>query len=311
MPDDPDWPTFTVPEGSGIPAGDGSPADAGATPPAPAPVGTAPVTPPDGTTPPAATGTPPPEPMLPKYRYDELAERHKQTQSQLERVTTLLQALVPLAKAPAAPQAPAAPVDPKRQALIDELHGLIPFWDDATSLLAKKQQIEETIERLERIEARLADEQKQRDTEGAANLAKWDLYAKETVAAIHAAVAPYFLPAGKTLADLPEFKKQTITDLFVRWISADEQRATRYDRGDATLREDFVKFFQAEMVDPFKRDSAAALAARARKTATLPVGGQTSSTLGTPPPKPSVDEDEDAIYRRAWVHTQDQLKSGV
>lgn len=297
---EPEWPTFTVPEGSDIPLEEKPSSDAGQ-PPAPAPTGTA-AAPSAGATPPVPAGAPPEE-MFPKHRYDELNTRNQQLQTQLQELTRLLHAVVPLAKGPGAPPAPAAPPDPVRDRVVGQIQEYMPWLTDAEKLAAMKDRIEAALTRIDEIaqDRELATKTEQ---------AEWDGYAKQTLKAVHAAIAPFYLPAGKTVADLPPFKVQTITDLFVRWIGDDNQRALRYNAHDPGLQQEFVKFFEDEMVHPFKRDAAAALAARARKVGALPVGGQTSSTLGTPPPKPKDDDDEDAVYKRAWAVQQDLAKNG-
>ena len=305
------FPDFTVPEGSGIPKtpvepvklveGTGGPASPAGTPPA-AP------TPAAGTTPPAVPASPAEE-MFPKHRYDELHTRNQQLQGQIDRLTGLLTSIsnvFPSLRGPAAPAAPAEPIDPERQKDIDTLKRLIPFWDGAESLVSMKARIEAALTDLEELKTERVQSSKQQQ-------AGWDRYAVDSLKAVHMAIAPFYLPSGKSVTDLPEFRKQTITDLFIRWIGADNARAQRYDEHDTGLVAEFKQFFEEEMVSPFKRDAAAKLVVQAKKVAALPVGGQTSSTLGTPPPHPKPVEGEDAMeeaLKRGWAHHQAQVAQG-
>ncbi len=305
MPDTPEptWPTFTVPEGSGIPAEPATPADAG-TPPAAPPASAAPSSPPAASAATAPAGeTTPPDEMFPKYRYDAVRTENERLQAQLGQLTQLLTAVAPLLqKQP--PGAPPPAPDPVRDKIVAQLYEYVPWLRQAERLAPLADRIEAALQQIDELRQKQA--QSVQETQ-----ASWDQYARHVVAAAHAAVAPLLVPPGKTVRDLSEFTKQTITDLFIRWVAADQSRATRYNAHDGALVNEFKTFYEAEMVTPFKRESAASLAARARAVGTLPTGGQTSSTLGTPPPSPKPDDDEDAIFKRGWAMTQDMQKAGA
>ncbi len=305
-----EWPEFTVPEGSGIPANapDGQPfvdAESGS---AEAAAGAAPPGAPAGEAPKPAAPAPSPAPdeeMFPKHRYDAVRTENERLQTQLSHLTQLLTAIAPTLQQLKTPNAPPPAPDPVRDKIVSQLYEYVPWLRQAERLAPLADKIEAALERIDQLS----------QTQAASRTAEqqsWDNYAKHTLAAVHATVAPLIVQPGKSVADLSAFTKQTITDLFVRWVAADQQRAVRYDAHDPKLIEEFKGFYEGEMVSPFKREAAALQTARARKVGNLPVAGQTSSTLGTPPPKPPADEDEDAKFERlgkqGWAMVQDAMK---
>jgi len=302
------FPDFGAPEGSGIPkdAAGTPPAGEGTPPASAAPAGTPPAGP-AGTTPPV---TPPSDAdLVSRSQFTQVHGENQQLKAQLERLTAILTGLgqiIPGLKAPAAPPVPAEPLTPEAQQDIALLKKYMPWWDGVESLVGMKDRIEKAIAKMEQV----AEEQQ---VTSKAEQERDDAYARRSLAAVHKAIAPFYLGPGKEAKDLPEFRRQTINDIFVRWVGMDQERALRYNAYDDALVGEFVQFFEAEMVTPFKREGAVKAVAQANKVGKLPVSGATTSTLGTPPPtvKPAEGEDPlDAALKRAWAHHTAQTQSG-
>lgn len=286
-----DWPNFSIPSvdaGGSAPAEPVTPEPGGTPPPAPAvaaqPGAPAPSAP--------APGEPTPE-MLPKYRYDELRTQYDATTKQVSQLTALLERALAIQQAPSAP---GEPLDPRKERIKQELIEAIPGIADALDLAKQRQQITAALAKIDTIEKQLSGQQ-------AENNAAWGAYAKRSIDAVHDGLAPVLLGKGKTAKDLDAARGPMITNEFVRWIGLEPTRIERYNAQDPALRDEFVKAFVALWVDPVRRGSSAELARGARSVQHLPVQGGQANVLGTPPAKPN-NEDEDAVYKRAWALAQ-------
>ncbi len=292
---DPEWPEFTIPTAANV----SSPAP---TPPTSPDTSAAAPTPPTSPDTSAAAPTPPTpaaEEMFPKHRFDEMNTRFEAVRQQNEQLTKLLTTLVTTKAAMAADAAAAKPVDPEKQQIIDQLHEYLgPNLRGALALADKAPVLDELIARFNAFEARAIAREKAEET------AAVD-YAQRSLAAVHDQLAPLFLGKDKAGKDLDPSRRQALTNLYVQWVGEDATRIDRYNRQDDTLRQDFVKAYQDQWVEPFRRASAATAVREARKVSSLPVGGTTTSTLGTPPAKPLTSDDEDAPFNRAAAMAMD------
>lgn len=292
---DGEWPEFSIPDvgnegGSqeSEPGATGSPAPAAA-----AGAGGAE----DGTKPPA-TGSPSAgDETIPKYRLDEITARYNELSETNKRLMAMLEKF----QQPAAPAPKPAEPDPeaeKKERIWKQLLEVNPKLAKAIELAERAGDIESVMQAF----AQQQQAQKQ----------EWDNYAKSTLSTIHDKYASLLSNGTKKGADLPEETRQTITDNFVAWVMKDGtgQRVQRYNSKDGALIEEFVNDWKKTFIEPWRRQSAGAQAQQARRTQNLPNGGGTSSPLGTPPPKPKNDEDEDAIYHRAFRHSMSLKEQG-
>jgi hypothetical protein len=289
-----DWPEFSIPD-DGHPgaaperaAGEtGSPTPtAAAGEPAQAP----------GTEAQAAGGPRSGDDHIPKYRLDEVTARLTAQEETNRRLLAMLeQRQAPLAQ----PAAPAGPVDPdaeKKQKILQQLIALDPRFG---KMLEYADRLPEFAASAETLAARQAREK-----------ADWDRYATTTLSTVHDAFAKALSDGKKGGADLPRETRQRVTNNFVAWIMEDETqgRAQRYDSRDGTLVQEFVADWKKSLIDPWRRQEAAGQVQEARRQSKLPVSGGTASPLGTPTPKPKADDDEDAIYKRAWQATRQEME---
>lgn len=280
-----DWPEFSIP-------------DVGQTE-APAPLAPEPGVP-SGSAPPApgtvvAGSTPAPSPgpsagdddRIPKYRFDEVLEARRQAEAVNQRLIALLDKQM---AATAPPEAPVATDDEtaRKQRIVQQLIDVDPRFGKLLAMGDRADAILATIDRAEQQQAAQAEE--------------YERLAKTTVSSVHDAFAVAAMGQGKTGNDLPPETRQTLTDNFVAWVMQDPstQRAQRYNARDTSLTTEFLTDWQRRFVDPYRRSTAATQIQQARRTAALPMGGGTSSPLGTPPPKTHDTEDEDAVFHRAY-----------
>lgn len=295
------WPSFSMP------ASDGTSEPAPATPPAASePGGSALPAAADSAqpAPPGPSAPPPVDPstgeMLPKYRYDELHARYEATNKQVEQLTGLLTRALALQQQP--PPQPGEPPDPRHERIRSELDEAWPGLKAAIDFyLAKKDELERTIQQTQQLGGYV-------ESLSAREKAEWDLYAKRSVESVIDAVSPHLLGKGKAGKDLDPDRKQAIVDQYIAWIGKQPDRMARYNSQDSTLRDEFVKSFVQQWVDPVRRGSSADLARGARAVQNLPVAGGPGPVLGTPAAKPNND-DEDAVYKRAWAVAQAQMNS--
>lgn len=291
MADSDGWPEFSIPDVGQEPAPQASGADKPTEPvstvaPTPEPVGTK-----------APDGLPTADEMIPKYRYDDLLKEVERQRQMTERMIAVLE------KAKATPAAPVqAEPDPeaeRKQKLVEELASLDPRIARMLELGGSADKILAAIEKMNTF----AEE---REAEARLKQAEYDGYAKTVLTAIHDAYAKSLSDGKKLGKDLPEETRQTLTDNFIAWVMKDTTRAreTRYNQKDATLQTEFLDSWRRTFVEPWRRQQVAEDVRAAKRVQNLPVGGGTASPLGTPPPKPTDDGDEDAVFKRGWAHTR-------
>jgi hypothetical protein len=290
---DGDWPEFSIPdvgnsEAEPAPAAQpGVPSGSAPAAPAPAPL--------PGTQ--AAGGGPSAgdDDRIPKYRFDEANERARQADERFNRAVKLLEMEIQHREKPVVPPAELDEEAQRKQRLFDQLMELDPRLKRAI----------EVAERADELFA-TADQTKQ---EQERQKAEWDRVAVKALSSVHDAYAVAAMGKGKTGKDLPVETRQSLTDNFVAWVMQDPTgtRTDRYNQRDPALASEFVSDWSRRFVEPFRRQTAAGQVAAARRTANLPVGGGASNPLGTPPPKTHDDEDEDAIFHRAFKDSMDRV----
>lgn len=245
----------------------------------------------------APEGTPTPDEMIPKYRYDDLAREVERQRQMTERLIAALEK----AKVPVAAPAPVEP-DPdaeRKQKLVEELASLDPRIARMLELGGSADKILQAIEKMNTFAEEREQESKLKQVE-------WDGYAKTVLASIHDSYAKSLSGGKKTGADLPEETRQTLTDNFIAWVMKDTTRARemRYNQRDPALQTEFLDEWKRTFVEPWRRQQTAEDVRAAKRVQNLPVGGGTASPLGTPPPKPTDDGDEDAVFKRGWAVTR-------
>jgi hypothetical protein len=246
----------------------------------------------------APEGTPTPDEMIPKYRYDDLA---KEVERQRQMTERLLAALEATKAQPAAPKPVEADPDAERkQKLVEELAALDPRIARMLELGGSADKILAAIERMNTF----AEE---RESEAKLKQVEYDGYAKTVLTSIHDSYAKMLSDGKKLGKDLPEETRQTLTDNFIAWVMKDATRGRelRYNSKDPTLQTEFLDTWKRTWVEPWRRQQTAEDVRAAKRVQNLPVGGGTASPLGTPPPKPKADDDEDAVFHRGWVQTQE------
>ena len=292
---DGDWPEFSIPdvgqtEAPSAPAETpGDPSGSSPAAPAPAPL---PGTQVAGGGPSAGD-----DDRIPKYRFDEVSERARQSEATVQRLMAFLEQQAAQAAQAAAgqPQEPPDEDAERKQRILQQLLDLDPRIAKAIQVGERADAIFAQIER--------AEQSAQQEKAG------WDRFAQQTLSSVHDAFASAAMGKGKLGKDLPDETRQSLTDNFVAWIMRDTtgQRVARYNEKDAALTQEFITNWSRQFVEPYRRQTAAGQVQSARRTATLPMGGGTSSPLGQPPPKPTNDEDEDAVFHRGWLHSRQQM----
>lgn len=288
------WPEFSIPDVSETET------QVGSTPPEGETSGVTPAAP-VAAQPPAPHGTQPRAPVasdaggesIPKYRFDEQAERLRSTQEQLQTVMGLMKSLQSLPK-----ESPGEPPDPRKERIVAELLEVMPELGKARTLAERADEITQLLEEAKFTRA----EREQRDTQ----------YARTSVARLWDGYAEAVLGKGKTGRDLPAETREIVKNSFIQWIGSDTtgERINRYNAFDETLRTEFMTAWRKAVIDPLRRETLAGRAASARRIANLPVAGGTASALGQPSAKPETD-DEDAVYDRAWEMTRQLKEQGV
>lgn len=276
------WPDFTIPDVGDV--GEGKETPSGV-PSGPAPAALAEPAP-------VGTGAPVGEPKtgdeaIPKYRFDEIAKERDELRDNLARVLKLMEAR----REPEPFEEPDDPEVAKRKKIVADLQALDPRIAQAFELGEKRDVI-----------LQLIDEAKQRqETEKR----QWDTFATKQLSTVHDGFAAAMSGGKKKGSDLPRETRQGLTDNFVAWVMQDGSggRANRYISRDEALPKEFLSEFSKQYIEPFRRQAAAVNVTQARRVQNLPVGGGTSSPLGTPRPKPNDSDDEDAVYHRGWADT--------
>lgn len=278
------WPDFTIPDvgNEGEPQASGS-GDKGS----PAP--TAPVEPQQAEgTPPAVEGPKPGDENIPKYRFDEVSGQLATERETNRKLLAMLERFQPQEPKPNEEPDPEAE---RRQKILAQLKQ----YPDLAAAMELGQKADVINALIEETRARAEQDKK-----------IWDAYAQRTLAGLHDAYAKAISGGKKAGKDLPKESQQALTDNFAAWIMKDPSgaRVDRYNDRDDKLIGEFISDWQRQFVDPWRRQQAAEQVQQARKVANLPVGGGNSSPLGTPPPKPNESEDEDAVFHRGWLDTQ-------
>lgn len=230
---------------------------------------------------------------IPKYRLDEVLATNAQMKSALEARDRQINDLI--ARMPAAtPATPAAEEAPQ------------PSAQD----LAIRERLVAVFPELKML-AELKDLAAQKDALlGAANAstrwtkaeeAHFDNYAVTSLAKTQDKIAVLMLGDGKAMADLPKMTQEAIVSGFTRFVTSDPKRAARYEANDTTVIDEFVGAYKVAHIDPLRRDTNAALLARANQPPAVPAGGGSAPVSHAQPP--SVNNlDEDAVHARAWAN---------
>jgi hypothetical protein len=100
-------------------------------------------------------------------------------------------------------------------------------------------------------------------------------------------------------AELSPKALQRISSAFVSEVNDDADMRARYENGDMSIIEDFIKDYTSGILDPYRRSTSAAAAPR-QFASKLPRGGGSSAVVGNKPPslKPSDPGFHEAAYRR-------------
>lgn len=101
-------------------------------------------------------------------------------------------------------------------------------------------------------------------------------------------------------ADLPPKALQRVARAFVSEVQDDPDLRARYEVGDLTIVDDFVKDYTAGNLDPYRRTTQAAAAPARAAAARLPRGGGSSAIVGARPAtlKPSDPKFHEAAFAR-------------
>lgn len=264
-------------EGEGAtPAGGDTPAPAApaaATPPAAAsPVASPQATPPAQATPSAPDG------FIPRYRYNEVAQREQaareavsryeaemaKVRGELDRYRNQVQALVGVT-----PQQ-----NTEADAIKAQFFQLFPW---AKKLEDRFGDIENLVEQSQDLKAQ--------------NDHYWTSYGKQTMDRL-------FNLASESLgAPLTDEGKRQLHSSFVGFVQSSPELADRY-ASDPTIVEDFWKGFTSSFVDPVRRASSAGVQQRAGAVARLPQDSPSGTPQVTPVPKPSGLDERAAL---AWA----------
>lgn len=268
-------------------AGAGAPA-AGATP--PAATGGNPST----SSPGAAAATPPPAPApsaftykedrsnwVPSHRIRQESERAAKLERELEFERQRVAALSGVKHTPAP--------NPERDRLKAELYEIAPELKEITEyreLLAeiKELKLKETLGTLQ-----------------ASHNQTWAQRGNATLNSLAESVREVYGAAGK---DLSPKAIQRIQRAFIAEIEADDEMRGRYEAGDPSIVEEFVKDFTGGLLDPYRRSTAAAVVTPGQQAARrLPRGGGGSAVAG-PPARTVKPSDGDAFHKSAFERFQ-------
>ncbi len=101
-------------------------------------------------------------------------------------------------------------------------------------------------------------------------------------------------------ADLAPKALQRITTAFAHEVQNDPETRERYNSGDMSIMDDFIKEYTSGILDPYRRSTAAAAAPRPNFAARLPRGGGSSAIVGARPAalKPSDPGFHEAAFKR-------------
>ena len=102
-------------------------------------------------------------------------------------------------------------------------------------------------------------------------------------------------------ADLSPKAVQRIARAFVAEVGEDPELQARYEGGDMTIIDEFLRDYTGGILDPYRRSGAAAAAPGQAAARRLPRGGGSSAVVGGRPPtmKPSDPGYHEAAYRAA------------
>jgi hypothetical protein len=101
-------------------------------------------------------------------------------------------------------------------------------------------------------------------------------------------------------AELTPKALKRITTAFVHEVRDEPEMRDRYDAGDLTIIDDFIKDYTSGVLDPYRRSTSAAAAPRSTIASKLPRGGGSSAIVGNRPAslKPSDPGFHEAAFRR-------------
>lgn len=183
-------------------------------------------------------------------------------------------------------QAPAAPEDPETSRIREQFYKVFPA-------LKKLESMADQLDRLKDFDPQMV-------TQGFQQL--WGIHGSGVFGQLTQKLKEVY--GG---ADLPPKTVQRMQKLFVSELEDDPELRERYERGDLTVIDAFVKDMTSGVLDPYRRSTAVAQQPRQQLAARLPRQGAGSAIAGGPPRptvKPSDGDDyhKDA-YRRAMART--------
>lgn len=107
-------------------------------------------------------------------------------------------------------------------------------------------------------------------------------------------------------AELPPKAVQRLQRLFVNELEDDPQLRDRYERGDLTVIDEFVKDMTSGVLDPYRRSTTVAQQPRQALAARLPRGGAGSAIAGGAPRPTVKPSDGDAFHKAAFARMQQE-----
>lgn len=105
-------------------------------------------------------------------------------------------------------------------------------------------------------------------------------------------------------AELPPKAVQRLQRLFVNELEDDPQLRDRYERGDLTVIDEFVKDMTSGVLDPYRRSTTVAQQPRQALAQRLPRGGAGSAIAGGAPRPTVKPSDGDAFHKAAFARLQ-------
>lgn len=101
-------------------------------------------------------------------------------------------------------------------------------------------------------------------------------------------------------ADLSPKAMQRVARAFVAEVGEDDDLRARYEAGDLSIIDEFVKDYTGQVLDPYRRTASVAQNQQQNLARRLPRGGGSSAVVGNRPPtlKPSDPGFHEAAFKR-------------
>jgi hypothetical protein len=209
---------------------------------------------------------------VPPYRLREISQKYRQMEAQVHFLRQQLAALTGVQP----PTAEEAANDPEARLIREQFHRLFPR-------LAKLEQLADKLERFAAVDP----EQLTSSTEH-----YWTALGHETLNQVIEKMQDVI--GGQ----LTPFAQKVLCQSFVAWVESDPDLQQRYTMRDPSLVADYIKEYQAGILDPFRRKSTSAVQQRVQATARLPRQGGSGPVAGAA--KPGKPADENTLHEAAW-----------